>query len=57
MAVVAAIVGLLAAACGGSSPSGQASAAGWSAPLLSGGRFESSAYAGKPFAMWFWAPT
>jgi hypothetical protein len=69
---VAAVLAVAAVACGSPAatsnpapsatvqPSGAAAVPDllkFTAPLLGGGTFDGTAFAGKPVAFWFWAPT
>jgi hypothetical protein len=69
---VAAVLAVAAVACGSptatstpassatAQPSGAAAVPDllkFTAPLLGGGTFDGTAFAGKPVAFWFWAPT
>lgn len=50
---------LVASACGGSSGKSEGSSAGppaFTAAELTGGELSSASFAGKPTALWFWAP-
>jgi thiol-disulfide isomerase/thioredoxin len=58
-------IGLVAAACGGSSSGGgsqgalgdvAATAAGFTAATVGGGEFDSASLEGSPSVLWFWAP-